>query len=149
MNEYYCHKCSVELGHLNTGSTQHLNFTGSTYQLDKFIKHTLPPMQSGLVSTFSDPSYSNYRNYIVNTVASGSTEFDQYGRKNIIYYAARENGVSFRDGVAQNTTDVVKVVLPHLHDKIHAYPVNSSDLITKNCKVCGTNVLTGGTSQYT
>ncbi|HLZ15578.1 MAG TPA: hypothetical protein VKQ08_00975, partial [Cyclobacteriaceae bacterium] len=103
---------SVELGHLNPGGIDHLNFTGSTYQLGKFVKHTLPPTHSGLVSIFSDPSYSNYKNYIVNTVASGSTEFDQYHRKNIIWYAARENGVSFLNGIPRNTTDIVKVVLP-------------------------------------
>jgi len=73
MKNYYCHKCSIELGHLNPIVVDHLNLTGSTYLLDKFIKHTLPQTQSGLVSIFSDPSYEYYKNSIVNTVASGST----------------------------------------------------------------------------
>ncbi len=119
MKDYYCHKCSSELGHTYTGSTEHINFTGSTYQLDKFIKHTLPPSQLGLVSIFSDPSYSTYKDYAVSTLASGSTEFDEHHRKNIIWYASKENGISFLDGVPQSLTDVVKVVLPHAEDKIH------------------------------
>ena len=148
MEEYFCHKCSVELGHLNTGSTEHINFTGSSYQLDKFIKHTLPPSQSGLISIYSDPSYGAYKDYIVNTMASGSTMFDQFHRKNVIWYASKENGVSYLGGIPHSTTDVVKVVLSHMEEKIHSYPVNSSELITKKCKRCNTNVLTGGTSQY-
>lgn len=145
MEEYYCHKCSIDYGHLNTGSTEHINFTGSTYLLDKFIKHTLPPTQSGLISIFSDPTYSAYKSYVINTMASGSTMFDQFHRKNIIWYANQNNGITFLNGVVQDVTDVVKVVLSHDDNKIHCFPVKSTDLITKSCKICGTNVLTGST----
>lgn len=73
MIRYYCHRCSIQLGYLNSSGIDQLNLTGSTYLLDKFIKHTLPPTQSGLISIFSDPSYENYKSSTVNTVASGST----------------------------------------------------------------------------
>ena len=93
MEKYYCHKCSQELGHLNSGVEQ-LNLTGSTYLLDKFIKHTLPPTQSGLISIFSDPSYENYRNSTVNTIASGSTIVNN-NQVDLVWFSNQANGISF------------------------------------------------------
>jgi len=147
MEDYYCHKCSVELGHLNSGSVDHINFTGSSYQLGKYLKHTLPPTQSGLISVFDDPEYSAYSSYTINTLASGSTQFDQHHRKNVIWYASESVGITYQDGVPHCPADTIKVVLSHDDNKIHTFPVNSGDLITKTCKRCGTNVLTGSTGQ--
>ena len=141
MEEYFCHECSVKLGHLNPTSMEHINFTGSTYKLDKFVKHTLYPSQSGYVSIFSDPSYEAYKDYTVNSMASGSTMFDQYHRKNVIWYASKINGVAFKDGKPQKTTDVVKVVLPYSEEKIHSFPIDSSEIITKTCKNCGKSII--------
>jgi hypothetical protein len=141
MEDYYCHQCSVELGLLNPESANFINFTGSTYKLDKFIKHTLPPNQAGRISVFSDPSYETYKNYTINAMASGSTMLDQYQRLNIVWYAAKENGITFQDSVPHTTTDVVKVVLPYNEDKIHSFPINSSELVTKICKRCGRNII--------
>jgi hypothetical protein len=147
MDKHYCHKCSIELGHLSNGDIENINLTGSTYLLDKFIKHTLPPIQSGLVSIFSDPSYENYKNYTVNTVASGSTVIDQYNRVNVVWFSNQDNGISYLNGIPQSTTDVCKTVLHHDDTKIHSFPIKSTDLITKTCDKCGTNILTGTTSQ--
>jgi len=145
MEDYYCHKCSVELGHLNSGSSEHINFTGTTYQLDKFLKHTLPPLQNGLISVFNDPCYCAYSSYTVNALASGSTQFDQYHRKNVIWYASKDVGITFEDTIPRFPTDVVKVVLSHNENLIHAFPVDSSSIITRTCNKCGINILTGGT----
>lgn len=147
MDKHYCHRCSINLGHLTTRGTENLNLTGSTYLLDKFIKHTLPPTRSGIISIFSDPSYENYKNYTVNTIASGSTIIDQYNRVNVVWYSNQDNGVSYLNGIPQSNTDVCKTVLHHDETKIHSFPVKSTDLITKSCDNCGTNILTGGTKQ--
>lgn len=145
MKKYYCHKCSLQLGHLNSNGVEQLNLTGSTYLLDKFIKHTLPPTQSGLVSIFSDPSYENYKNSTVNTVASGSTIVNN-NQVDVVWFSNQANGISFINGIPQNNTDVVKTVLHHNAAKIHSFPVPSTDLITKPCDNCGTNILTGSTT---
>ncbi len=142
MENYYCHKCSQELGHLNSIGVDQMNLTGSTYLLDKFIKHTLPPTQSGLVSIFSDPSYESYMNSTVNTVASGSTIVNN-NQVDLVWFSNQANGISFINGIPQNNTDVVKTVLHHDAAKIHSFPVNSADLITKQCDRCGINILTG------
>ena len=141
MEEFYCHECSVTLGYMNPTSMDHINFTGSTYKLDKFMKHTLPPSLAGTISVYSDPTYNNYMNYIINTAASGSTMIDQYGRKNLIWYAAEDIGITFQDSIPQATTDVVKVVLSDDDDKIHSFPINSSELVTKCCKRCGRSII--------
>ena len=135
----------MQLGYLNSNGIDQLNLTGSTYLLDKFIKHTLPPTQSGLISIFSDPSYENYKSSTVNTVASGSTIVNN-NQVDVVWFSNQANGISFINGVPQNNTDVVKTVLHHDSTKIHSFPVNSSDLITKNCDNCGTNILTGSTT---
>jgi len=147
MAQYFCHRCAVISGYLNTGCNAHIDFTGSTYQLDKFIKHTvLPSSGSGLVSIFNDPSYESYSGYIVNTMASGSVEIDDQGRKNVIFYGSQSQGMRFVDGIPQEHNDTVKVVLPDNPAKVHVFPVSSSSIITEDCNSCGTNVLTGSTS---
>jgi hypothetical protein len=143
MEIHYCHSCSMELGLLNFGGIQQFNLTGSTYQLTKFIKHTVPPTQSGLVSIFNDPSYGAYKEHVVSTLTSGSTMFDQRGRKNIIWYAHLDVGASYLNGVVQNTADVVKVVLPSRVDKIHCFPISMRTLGSRNCIRCGIDVLIG------
>ena len=145
MKKHYCHKCSLQLGYLNSSGIDQLNLTGSTYLLEKFIKHTLPPTQSGLISIFSDPSYENYKNSTVNTVASGSTIVNN-SQVDVVWFSNQANGISFNNGIPQINTDVVKTVLHHDASKIHSFPVNSSDLITRNCDNCGTNILTGSTT---
>lgn len=141
MEKFYCHQCSVELGILNPTGATFFNFTGTTYKLDKFIKHTLPPIQSGIVSVFSDPSYEAYKNYTINAMASGSTMIDKYNRINVVWYATKENGITFKDYIPYTTTDVVKVVLSHNEDKIHSYPINSSELVLKFCEKCGKPII--------
>ncbi|WP_035643534.1 hypothetical protein [Flavobacterium sp. ASV13] len=144
MGKHYCHKCSLKLGYLNSNGVDKLNLTGSTYLLEKYIKHTLPPTKSGLISIFSDPTYENYKNSTVNALASGSTVVNN-SQIDVVWFSNQANGISFINGVPQNNTDVVKTVLHHDATKIHSFPVDSADLITKNCDDCGINILTGTT----
>lgn len=144
MEKHYCHKCSKQLGYLISTGIDQLNLTGSTYLLDKFIKHTLPPTKSGVISIFSDPSYMNYKSSTVNTVASDSTIVNNK-QVDVVWFSNQANGISFINGIPQNNTDAVKTVLHHDASKIHSFPVNCSDFITKNCDNCGTNILTGST----
>ncbi|MBR10820.1 MAG: hypothetical protein CMP48_24475 [Rickettsiales bacterium] len=143
MGSYYCHKCATEESYLNPSGSENLNFTGSAYQLTKFLKHTLPVTQSGLVSVFVDPSYLTYKDYTVNTLFSGSVEIDDSGRKNILWLANENAGSTFLDGAFQNSGSLIKVVLPDDVNKIHAYPIDSGSLVTRVCSKCGKDILTG------
>ena len=150
MNKHYCHGCASKKGLFPSGSAENLNFTastsGNTYKLDKFIKHTIITSGSGLTSTFDETSYESYRKYTINTLASGSVEVDSQNRKNFYLYATQSNGMKFINGVPTQITDTVKVVLAHDHEKIHAYPVSASDIVSRNCVDCFKDVLTGSTS---
>lgn len=54
-------------------------------------------------------------------MASGSTEIDDYNRKNNVWFAGSNNGLSFRDGALETPTDTVKVVLSDNDGKVHAF----------------------------
>ena len=135
MIKYYCHKCSAELGLLN--SVDNLNLTGSDFQLSKYLKHTIPNTQNGLLSTFDSGSYAHYRSYVVNTMASGSVEIDHNNNTNVVWYAGKETGVSYLNGNVISSPDTVKVVLSHDDEKIHAYPTCSNDIKQETCENCG------------
>ncbi len=139
MEDYFCHQCSALLGHLNP--VPNVNFTGSSYQLRKFIKHTIPTHQKGLVSVFDNGSYTAYENYIVSASLSGSTEFNSKHQKNIIWYANKDIGISYLNGVSANTANVVKVVLTHDTQLIHAYPIEADQLLFKKCSICQRDVI--------
>ena len=108
----------------------------SQYQLDKFVKHTLP-LSHPFASVFNTSGTGDYGNYVVNTAASGAVEFDAQGRRNIIWVAGRATGYSFQNGVLVGPTDGVKVVLSSDANKVHAFPVSSTSLATHNCAACG------------
>jgi len=140
MAEYYCHECSIKRGFLNN-EIRDFNPTGSTYQLEKFYKHTVPPKCSGTISVFDMPENQRYKDYIVNTLASGCVEFDDQGRKNVIWVAGRTQGYIFKDGVIQGDADGVKEVLTEDSEKIHAFPTGSAQLSKEKCVDCGRDIV--------
>lgn len=142
MSDYYCHKCALTLPTFSSiVEVDKLNLTGSLYQLSKFIKHTTPKVLLGRISVFDTPKYEGYRDYSVNTSASGSVEVDSNGRTNIIWYAGSNIGVTYNSGRFECDADSIKVVLSHDGNKIHAFPVNSIAYDSKKCKICGKEIL--------
>ena len=139
MSKYYCHKCSAELCLLN--SIDNLNLTGSSYQLSKYLKHTVPNTQYGLLSVFDSGSYNHYKDYIVNNMVSGSVEIDSKSRTNVIWFAGKNTGVSYLNGNVISSPDTVKVVLSHDNEKIHAYPTSSNDIKQDTCDKCGEMII--------
>lgn len=140
MPKYYCHECSIKLKLLND-KYPITNFTGSSEQLEKFIKHTSPTQSYDINSIFNDKSYDNYRDYIVNTLASGSVEIDNQNRKNIIYCAGKNIGFTNISGSIQIPTDAVKVVLYQNDYKVHSYPTGSAGFVNVLCDNCGKNII--------
>lgn len=141
MTNYFCHKCSFILGYLNSTGIEGLNLTGSTYLLDKFVKHTLSPNNFDFVSIFSDSSYEKYKDNTINTLMSGSTIVNN-NKIDVVWFSNKDIGITFLKGKPYSQTDVVKTVLHHNSKKIHSYPINSETLINKNCNNCGINILT-------
>jgi hypothetical protein len=137
---HYCHECALSLGFINNLNHE-LNFTGSAYQIDKFIKHTIHQKKKGVVSIFAEPHYENYKKYILDTAASGSVEILDNGKINYVFYAGEKTGFNFKNGNFEHPTNSIKVVLPNDLSKIHAYPTSSYVAIICNCEKCGKPVL--------
>ena len=140
MSTYYCHNCGFFLGLLQPADPI-TNFTGSVVTLQKFFKHTVPPSGPGIISIFEQPDYQTYKDYIVNTYASGSVERDDWGRVNIVWCAGRQTGFTYVNGVLQSPTDGVKLVLHTDPARIHAYPTGSVGFASQVCANCGRPII--------
>jgi len=140
MSDYYCHNCGIELGIIQPLDPA-TNLTGSVVTLQKFYKHTVTPSSGSIISVFDQPNYENYKNYIINTAASGSVERDDQGRINIVWSAGHQTGYTYDNGVLQGPADGVKLVLHTDSDKIHAYPTGSVGFINRLCAKCGKSII--------
>lgn len=134
-NMYYCHQCATSSLMIDPASPSSL--TDNSYKLDKFIKHTAPSCLAGIISVFSNPTYSSYSTYVVNTAASGLLEIDARGRKNVIWFAGSQTGIEYRNGAFFAPSDGVKIVWPENDSKLHAFPIASSPLQSAVCASCG------------
>ncbi len=139
MSDYYCHNCGIELKLIQPVDPT-TNLTGSVVTLDKYYKHTVPPVSGSVISVFDQPDYDYHKNYIINTSASGSVERDGQGRINIIWSAGSQTGFTYLGGVLQGPTDGVKVVLHTDSSRIHAFPTGSAGFINRLCANCGKSI---------
>ncbi len=135
MSKYYCHRCSVLLGIVSPEVP--VSLTGTSYQLEKFIKHTAPTGTYPINSVFSDPSYEGYRNYVVTTTVSGSAYIDDRGRTNLLYFAGDRIGATYENGHLLIPADTVVVVFHDNEWKLHAFPVSSNSFQQSICQNCG------------
>ena len=133
MIEYYCHKCSVELGFI-PGEKIDYKPTGSTYQFDKYYKHTVPSKNSKITSIFNDEK--KYKSYLINTLASGGIIMSD-GSIAVVWIAGEKTGFTIADGKFQCNCDSVKVVLHDDELEIHGYPTGSAKISTETCLRCG------------
>ena len=140
MPRYYCHSCASSMGELrNICSSGPFS---STYQLEKYIKHTVPDSTCLYQSIFDNSATTHYREAIVNTACAGAVEHDDRGRKNLIYVATTGRiGCSFRNGVLERPNDTIKVVLSSDPARVHAFTENSTKYLTALCEKCGTPIV--------
>ena len=139
MPVYYCHDCADVLGLLQDYPVQ--PSIGTTYQQDKYFKHTVPSTQYPLQSVFTSPSTEEYGQYIVDASSAGSVEIDDMGRKNIIFVVGANSGFRYEYGQLKKPLDAVKIVLSSSTGKIHAYPEGSTSFSTQRCAKCGSLIV--------
>ena len=142
MSQHYCHDCAIRNGLINPLDTSAINLTGSSYLFDKYIKHTAPTGgYENLLSIFNRPEYGEYRNYTVSGSLSGSAEIDDQGRTNLIWYAGRHIGITYKDSRYYCPDDSVKVVFHNDYTLIHSFPVNWELHYIKRCIICNNYIL--------
>jgi hypothetical protein len=131
---------SVIAGALLPGTHQNAaggSKTPAAYQLGKFMKHTVPDPEYMVQSVFASDSTRKYADYVVQSSLSGSVEFDDRNRRNIIWAAGEEMGFLYKDGALQQPQDAVKVVLSSETGKIHAFPQDTTTFSATSCANCG------------
>ena len=134
-----CWDCANAEGHLiNMDPSAVL---ASTYQLDKFMKHTQPTWTVGVNSVFADPTTAAYAGYVVTSLVSGSVALDRFARPTFIWYAGKTIGATYTNGIYSFPNDAVKVVLPHDQKKVHAYSVSSTGYTAVGCARCAKPIL--------
>jgi len=135
MEKYYlCSSCKKSTGEINTG--MYSDPLGSTYQQDKYKKHTVPTTGYDKQSVFIDFTETEYTGLIQEAVLSGSLEVDEQGRKNIIYPIREKIGVLYSKGIPIREQDVLKVVCSTDGERVHGFTISSTTLSTGVCKDC-------------
>lgn len=141
MSQYYCHECGVKLG-IIPGNIKDFNPTGNEYQLEKFYKHTVPPVNTEVISVFDmNDENKRYKGYLINTMASGCVEIDDRDRINVVWVAGETTGWEYRDAMFNCEDDAVKVVLHDNEARIHGFPTGSASLASQTCISCGKNII--------
>ena len=140
MPKYYCHSCASSMGALgNVCSSRPFS---SPYQLEKYLKHTVPASSYSYQSVFDNTATTQYREAIVNAACAGAVEYDDRGRKNLIYVASKGRiGCSFRNGVFVRSNDTIKVVLSSDPARAHAFTESSTQFSTALCENCGASIV--------
>ncbi len=82
-----------------------------------------------------------YSTYIVSTLADGYVEIDDRDRINVNYFASATAGYAISMGHAEGPVSGVKIVLGNDSEKIHAFPVDVSDIEVIRCGVCGKEII--------
>jgi hypothetical protein len=134
---HYCHSCAVRLRLINPIDATMQNLTGSRYQLEKFVKHTAPQEYNGEISVFFSRDYSAYRDYTISGSLSGSLQIDEQNRKNLIWYAGKDIGITYENGIYKCPNDAVKVVLAENPTGIHPFSINYELQYLDRCCECG------------
>ncbi len=135
--KHYCHDCAIRNNLINPIDAAMQNLTGSHYLLEKFVKHTAPLQYNGMVSVFFSQDYSNYKDYTISGSLSGSLQIDDWNRKNLIWYAGRDIGITYENGVYKLPNDAVKVVLSEDPLRIHPFSINYELQYAERCLICG------------
>jgi hypothetical protein len=135
--KHYCHECAIRHNLVTPIDAATQNLTGSNYLLEKFVKHTAPLQYNGIVSVFFSQDYSNYKDYTISGSLSGSLQIDDQHRKNLIWYAGRDIGITYENGIYRLPDDAVKVVLSEDPLRIHPFPVNFELQYAERCLICG------------
>lgn len=134
--KHYCPECAVHLKLVNPIDATTQNLTGSIYQFEKFVKHTAPIEYRGIISVFFGQDYPLYRDYTISGSLSGSLQIDDQNRRNLIWYAGRDIGITYENGLYKVPNDAVKVVLADNPTGIHAFPVNYELQYAEKCLEC-------------
>ena len=118
MSQVICPECARAESLLPTLDD---SFTGTEYQLERYIKHSVPNSSEPYLTVFKAPSTAAYSGYIVAAAASGYVEIDDWNRQNLVVFASATTGFAFASGRFEGITNGVKVVVAHNPARVHGH----------------------------
>lgn len=136
MPTFYCHECARK--HNQIAPIMPVSGfvpASGTFPHKKFIKHTAPIRIYAVNSVFNDPNWATYQNCLFAGVASGCLQIDDNGRKNLLFFAGHETGVTFQSGVPTIPCSGVIVVCSEISGSIHAFP-DATPAESQRCALC-------------
>ncbi len=138
MTTFYCSTCANARG-LKSGIDAS-NVLGTSYQGDKFRKHTSTSGSSmdPVRTVFDSGSTAHYAQCIEATITYGFVEL-RGQQKNIAFVPSRGSalGVKLNWGVEASKPDTVVVVKTSEATGIHAFLEDSSKYSVQPCALCG------------
>ena len=135
----WCLKCGAVRGHNQPPPSGSL--MQSTYQLDKYLKHTQPSTGVNIQGVFADPSTAAYQNYAVSASLSGSVVRQDDGKLRYSWVAGRHTGWTYVNGQVVRPTDAVRFVCVDEPGKEHPFPISSTAFTSGSCDDCGSNIV--------
>ena len=139
---YYCHVCGDNLGYIAPINISGINMTGyypgQPYSpIDKYFKHVQYTGQQGIVSIYNTPDYDTYRQFGINAYLSGCVEVKDGFRTNLLWYAGRDIGLRYNNGIIQWPEDTVRLTFHDNAFKFHHFSQSSLNIPVGNCAHCG------------
>jgi hypothetical protein len=135
----YCPRCARDLG-LKSGIDTS-NLLGSTYQQDKFAKHTgtAPATSHPVQSVFDSKTTQYYADCIIEAIENGAVEIDDQQRLNVLFCPSTGSslGSKFKWGQLASLPDTVLVVNTSASSNIHGFLEDSSKYTHRRCVRCG------------
>ena len=140
-DEYHCNNCAKDFPYVKQlRENLKIDLLGTTYQQDKFKKHTEVSTEYPVASVFNNRSTSEYDNHYINALHSGIYAKDRYGRESLTFSAGHQTGITYENGKPVLQTDSVKAVC--CSGKTHLYPISSTNYSTGHCESCGISIIT-------
>ena len=130
----YCHSCAGTRGLLYPLPADML---ATTYQLEKYVKHTLPHSRHTVQGVFTSTEAAVYATYIIATQAAGGVVVDTWNRYSIVLCAGRTVGYHYEHGQLVAPADAIQLVLSSDAGRLHAYPVRSAAVAGLACATPG------------
>jgi hypothetical protein len=134
-----CHDCAVQKNNIPNFNVNHIFQT--TYQVHKFIKHTALNTGKSDKSIFLTRSTAAYDSYSAMTYERGFIEVEDNGNHSLIAITTDVIGTMYSGGFPIYDCNGVKTVLTTSQEKIHTYPISSTQYASAYCRTCGSTAL--------
>jgi hypothetical protein len=133
-DQWFCNECAKKVAALPSAPAASLLST--TYQQQKFEKHTVGDPAAPKNSIYVDVDAAAYEQSVRRTLQDGALQIDVKGRRNVFRAVNRPIGVT-QIAQEQFVVSGEKVALGDEQARVHGFPYGSAEIPKKRCGRCG------------